>query len=140
MTLAPGAAESPNVSSYAKSVPAVRAVPALVAGGGIGGSALVRYLAEAGQQVGAIQVAGTVSNEQVPFFITTCDYTVIGEELYAVSAYLTREPVLLGSLRGQDVAKLVIFGLVAAGVLLATFGQAEGYELRFSRWLLPGSE
>jgi hypothetical protein len=97
-------------------------------------------LAEAGQQVGAIQVAGTISNEQIPFFITTCDYTVIGEELYAVSAYLTREPVLLGSLRGQDVAKLVIFSLVVLGVALATIFHAETYELFFSRWLLPPAE
>ena len=97
-------------------------------------------LAEAGQQVGAIQVAGTVSNEQIPFFITTCDYTVIGEELYAVSAYLTREPVLLGSLRGQDIAKLVIFGIVTAGVLLATAFRAEAYDLFLSRWLLPPPE
>ena len=94
-------------------------------------------LAEAGQQVGAIQVAGTASNEQIPFFVTTCDYTVIGEELFAVSAYLSREPVLLGSLRGQDVAKLVIFGLMVVGVILATVYQATGYDLNFATWIIP---
>ena len=80
-------------------------------------------LAEAGQQVGAMQVAASVSPEQVPFFICTCDYTLIGEELYAASAYLSREPIQLGSLCGQDVAKLVFFGLIIVGVLLATFQQ-----------------
>ena len=59
-------------------------------------------LAETGNSVGAIQIAGTDSEHQLPFFIAACDYTLIGEELYAASAYLSREPMLLGSLRGQD--------------------------------------
>lgn len=78
-------------------------------------------LAEAGQQVGAMQVGASVSPEQVPFFICTCDYTLIGEELYAASAYLTREPVQLGSLLGQDRAKAVFFLLILIGVCIATF-------------------
>ncbi|NBW40728.1 hypothetical protein EBR25_06965, partial [bacterium] len=78
-------------------------------------------LAEAGQQVGAMQVAASVSPEQVPFFICTADYTLIGEELYASSAYLSREPVQLGSLAGQDVAKLIFVILIIAGVLIATW-------------------
>jgi len=94
-------------------------------------------LAEAGQQVGAIQVAATVSNEQVPFFITTCDYTIIGEELFAVSAYLTREPVLLGSLRGQDFAKIAIFLLIIIGVIWATIQGATQYDVRLAQWIVP---
>ncbi len=77
-------------------------------------------LAEAGQQVGAMQVASTVSPEQVSFFICTCDYTLIGEELYAASAYLTKEPVQLGSLYGQDRAKLIFLLLIVVGVVIAT--------------------
>ena len=78
-------------------------------------------LAESGHSVGAVQVAGTPSIDQIPFFLTTCDYTIIGDEFYAASAYLTREPTLLGSLVGQDYAKLVIVIMVAAGILTATF-------------------
>lgn len=77
-------------------------------------------LAEAGQQVGAMQIAGSVSPEQVAFFICTCDYTLIGEELFAASAYLTREPVQLGSIYGQDRAKLVLFLMVIVGVCVST--------------------
>jgi hypothetical protein len=77
-------------------------------------------LAEAGQQVGAMQVAGSISPEQVPFFICTCDYTLIGEELFAASAYLTHEPVQLGSLYGQDRAKMIFFVLIILGVTIAT--------------------
>lgn len=78
-------------------------------------------LAEAGQQIGAMQVAASVSPEQVPFFICTCDYTLIGEELFAASAYLSREPVQLGSLAGQDRGKLVFVALIIVGVLIATW-------------------
>lgn len=78
-------------------------------------------LAEAGQQIGAMQVAGSVSPEQVPFFVSTCDYTLIGEELFGASAYLTREPIQLGSLVGQDIAKLFIAGLILCGVVVATY-------------------
>lgn len=77
-------------------------------------------LAEAGQQIGAIQVAGTVSPEQIPFFLTACDYTLIGEELYAAGAYLSKDPVQTGSLRGQDIAKCVIFALIILGIIQQT--------------------
>jgi hypothetical protein len=75
-------------------------------------------LAESGQQVGAMQIAGTVSNEQLPFFITSCDYTLLGEEVYAAGAYLSKEPTQLGSIRGQDFAKLCILILIILGVIL----------------------
>lgn len=78
-------------------------------------------LAEAGNQVGAIQVAGTPQTTQIPFFVAACDYTIIGDEYYAGTAYLTREPVLLGSLVGQDYGKMILLGLAlvsAVGVSL----------------------
>ena len=79
-------------------------------------------LAETGNSIGAIQIAGTDSEHQLPFFISACDYTLIGEELYAASAYLSREPMLLGSLRGQDLGKVLIFALIVLGVGLELFG------------------
>jgi hypothetical protein len=79
-------------------------------------------LAETGAATGAIQIAGTDSYTQLPFFITTCDYTLMGEELYAASAYLSREPLLLGSLRAQDIGKGLLIIILIAGTALATFG------------------
>ena len=69
----------------------------------------------------AIQVAGTPSTTQVPFFIASCDYTIIGDEFYAASAYLTREPVLLGSLIGQDWGKVMMLAIIVAGILAVSF-------------------
>jgi len=83
-------------------------------------------LAETGATTGAIQIAGTDADHQLPFFITTCDYTLIGEELYAASAYLSREPVLVGTLRGQDIGKGVLLGVMAVGTILITIGEVLG--------------
>lgn len=77
-------------------------------------------IAENGQMIGAIQVAGTPSVTQIPFFLAACDYTIIGDEYYAASAYLSREPTLLGSLVGQDYGKLLMVGLVLIGVIGVT--------------------
>ncbi len=79
-------------------------------------------MAETGNSIGAIQIAGTDSEHQLPFFIAACDYTLIGEELYAASAYLSKEPMLLGSLRGQDWGKILIFVTIILGVTLELFG------------------
>jgi hypothetical protein len=83
-------------------------------------------LTETGASTGAIQIAGTDSDHQLPFFVTTCDYTLIGEELYAASAYLSKEPVQIGTLRGQDIGKAVVLGAIGVGTVLATVGAVTG--------------
>jgi hypothetical protein len=84
-------------------------------------------IAEMGQASGAIQIAGTAEPEQLPFFIAACDYTLIGEELYAADAYLSRKPALLGSLKGQDWMKIAIALIVVAGVLSVSLGFGEEF-------------
>ena len=79
-------------------------------------------LAETGTLAGSIQIAGTDEIAQIPFFIVSCDYTLIGEELYAASAYLGREPVLLGSLKAQDWAKVVIMAVAVVGMVGTALG------------------
>ncbi len=77
-------------------------------------------MTETGSTTGAIQIAGTDAVTQIPFFITTCDYTLIGEELYAASAYLAREPLQLGTLKAVDYTKFIILAFVVIGTLLST--------------------
>jgi len=95
--------------------------------GGYGFEAMI--IAEAGQQAGAIQVACTHSFFQVPFFVVACDYTVFGEEFYAAGAYFSRDPVLTGSLAGQDLCKLVILLIILAGIVSVTVFQADWLSL-----------
>ncbi|MCG9894919.1 MAG: hypothetical protein MH204_05545, partial [Fimbriimonadaceae bacterium] len=77
--------------------------------------------AETANTVGAIQVAGSTQLTQTPFFVAACDYVLIGDEFYAASAYLKREPVLVGSLVGQDWSKIFIAAVVLLGVLLNSY-------------------
>ena len=79
-------------------------------------------LAETGNSIGAIQIAGTDQVSQLPFFVVACDYTLIGEELYAASAYLGRDPLLLGSLKAEDWGKAIIMVLILVGALSVLFG------------------
>lgn len=79
-------------------------------------------MSETGHSIGAIQIAGTTAITQLPFFIASCDYTLIGEEMLAASCYLKRDPQLLGSLKGEDLVKAVLIWGFALMSLWATLG------------------
>lgn len=79
-------------------------------------------LAETGFSTGAIQTSGTAQASQLPFFVVSCDYTLIGEELFAASAYLSRDPQQLGSLKGHDFGKLLVILFILLGVVMEIAG------------------
>lgn len=80
-------------------------------------------LAETGNIAGCVQIAGTDADTQLPFFITACDYTLMGEELYAAGAYLSRHPILVAQLKGQDIGKALLAATLLVGVVLATLAE-----------------
>ncbi len=79
-------------------------------------------IAEAGYMAGAVQIGGTANTIQLPFFVAACDYTLISEEVYAAGAYLSKDPLQLGAVAGQDWARLVGVVLIGIGTILATLG------------------
>jgi hypothetical protein len=79
-------------------------------------------LAETGNSVGALQIAGTDSSIQLSFFIVACDYTLIGEELFVASGYLTKDPQVLGSIKGQDWLKALVVLLILVGGIAGILG------------------
>lgn len=79
-------------------------------------------LAETGFVNRSIQIAGTAEATQLPFFIAACDYTLIGEELFAVSAYLSKDPRLVSSLKASDIIKVICVVALIAGTVLASMG------------------
>jgi hypothetical protein len=89
--------------------------------------------AETGYTTGAIQIAGTAEVDQLPFFVVACDYTLIGEELYAAGASLSGDPVQIGSIRGQDIAKAIFIVMIIVGVILKLVGIDA-----FEEWLAIG--
>ncbi len=88
-------------------------------------------LAETGFEAKAIQVAGTAEVTQLPFFIAACDYTLIGEELFAASAYLSRDPKLLSNLKATDWFKILSIAAILVGSLLVTL---DSLGLSFGAW------
>jgi hypothetical protein len=76
-------------------------------------------LAETGFASGAIQIAGTSTIAQLPFFIAACDYTIIGEEFYAASAYLSQEPSLLAGIKAADFLKVFILLILLISICVA---------------------
>jgi hypothetical protein len=52
--------------------------------------------------------------------VVACDYTLIGEELYAASAYLSGDAKLVGSLKGGDLLKIAAIAAIVIGCALET--------------------
>jgi hypothetical protein len=78
--------------------------------------------AETFYRIGSIQLAGTARGYQIPFFAVVCDYLLIAEEIYAAGAYVSKDVVLTGSIRGQDVGKFIALILMLVGVILTLAG------------------
>lgn len=81
-----------------------------------------QLFAETFFRVGSISLAGTARGYQIPFFAVVCDYLLIAEEIYAAGAYLSKDPIQVGSIRGQDLGKLVAWILMFIGVLATVVG------------------
>jgi len=79
-------------------------------------------ISEAGFRTGAAQVAGTTNSYQIPFFVTTCDYTLISEELFTAGAYISKEPIQIGTIAAQDYVRLIALFLMTAGSILFYLG------------------
>jgi hypothetical protein len=81
-------------------------------------------IAETGRMDAIYQFGGTTNTDQLPFFTTTCDQTLIGEELYTAQGYLSSDPDAISKLVGPDAGKILAILLILAGALLITFGSS----------------
>ncbi|HOT76380.1 MAG TPA: hypothetical protein PK467_11365 [Candidatus Wallbacteria bacterium] len=72
--------------------------------------------AETGHAIGAVQIAATNDFNQIPFFVIACDYCMIGEELYAAAAYLSKKPSDSAYLLAIDLCKLAMIIFILYGV------------------------
>jgi hypothetical protein len=83
-------------------------------------------LSETGFMAGSIQIAGTDELVQIPFFVAACDYVLMGEELYAASAYLSQEAQQLGTIKAQDLGKVLAIALMIIGAIVYLFSSTAG--------------
>jgi len=56
--------------------------------------------------------------------VAICDYSLIGEELYALGAYVSEDPTVSSSLAGQDIGKFLAVLLIVLGSILITLGMS----------------
>ncbi len=61
-----------------------------------------------------------MNSTQLPFFIAACDHTLIGEEMYAAAAYLSRDPLAVSNLKLSDYIKIILGVLFLLSTLLLT--------------------
>ena len=67
---------------------------------------------------GAVTIAGTDSTIQLSFFLVACDYTLIGEELFAAAGLVSGSDTIMAGVWAQDWLKYLILALLLSGVLL----------------------
>jgi hypothetical protein len=72
-----------------------------------------------------INLGGTSKVLNTPHLIIVCHYVIIGEEMYAVSAYLQREPDQMAVVRVTDIFKAGILAIILAGLVLTLIGSAD---------------
>lgn len=77
---------------------------------------------EALQRAGSMTLGGTDTTHNIPFMVAANNYSMIGEEMYAMSAYLSDDPTLASTLAGQDWGKYVAIALTIIGVILSLMG------------------
>lgn len=78
--------------------------------------------AETGARINAMQIGGSARITNLAFLASVCDWCFFGEELYAAGATLSKDSVLLGCLRGQDIGKVIGLALLIIGFIAVNIG------------------
>lgn len=78
-------------------------------------------IAESGRMDAIAQFGGTSDLTQLPFFMATCDQTLIGEELYTAQGVLSEDPEASSNLVARDAGKFIAILLMILGAVLVTF-------------------
>jgi hypothetical protein len=74
----------------------------------------------AGSVAGAMNIAGTPRLWYIAIILCTCDYAMIGDEIYAAAAIVEKSAANAGTIRGQDYIKIITLILVIASIVLTT--------------------
>jgi hypothetical protein len=82
----------------------------------------VLNIVETGSTVGAVQIGGIYDVRNLPMMVAVCDYFLIGGELFAASAYLSKEPTMVATTGAGDAWKVITIAAVVLGALLTIGG------------------
>jgi hypothetical protein len=93
---------------------------AFIAAGGFAADLVA--LGGAARAVGALSVCGTTNTYQYPYAVVNFDYWLIGEDLLAASAAITKEPEQVASIWGGDIIRFILVGIIILGTGLTWIG------------------
>jgi hypothetical protein len=79
-------------------------------------------LAEHGGSVGAMQIGGTARQSQLPAFVASCDYLILGDEMFAANAYVTQDEQQISNIAGQDIVRIIVLLIMILGSLASLAG------------------
>jgi hypothetical protein len=79
-------------------------------------------IAETATSLGAITINAPSSSSKVAETAGASDYLIFPEEAPAAAAYLSKDPMEVGSIKVQDYLKYVAIILIIAGLIVATGG------------------
>ncbi len=82
----------------------------------------VALMAEAGVRQHIPQIIGSDRLESQAVAYAMADHTLIGEEIFAARAYLTKEAATTASLVMQDVLRWIVIGLIVVGAIQQSLG------------------
>jgi len=85
---------------------------------------------EIAKRAGAFIIGGTDYIENVPYLVAFSDYSLVFEELYAASAYVSDDPYLKATIFGEDLMKFLLLALAFIGAIAMAAGFTD-----FAKWL-----
>jgi hypothetical protein len=80
------------------------------------------YISEVAHEVGAMVISGADYLSNIACLAASSDYVMIGEEMLAAGAYLSKDPGQLATIRTQDILKFILIGILVVGVIAISFG------------------
>ena len=85
-------------------------------------SGITLVIAETSARLNCFGIGGTDQSSNIPFFVPTMDYAIIGEEMYALGSYIERNPDDIGTIVAKDVMKVITIVVLLAGIVLTAAG------------------
>lgn len=80
------------------------------------------HLGIASRRIGTISIGGNTSYSMGAFMFVTMDYLLLGEEMFAASAYMSGDPILISNITVEDIIKWVLGIVILVGTVVALIG------------------
>jgi hypothetical protein len=69
-----------------------------------------------------MQIGGTARQSQLPAFVASCDYLILGDEMFAANAYVTQDEQQISNIAGQDIVRIIVLLIMILGSLASLAG------------------